>query len=97
MEHMHKHAHVPFRVHSRRLLYLNSNALSDGGEQRDKHYAEIRGWLPGPLRRVRQDRDVLQVMPAGTVSAASLLPGPAYSSTPWRLAHCRCSSGVLRR
>lgn len=30
---------------SRRLLYLSYNALSDGGEQRDKHYAEFRGWL----------------------------------------------------
>jgi hypothetical protein len=30
---------------SRRLLYLSYNALSDGGEQRDRHYAEFRGWL----------------------------------------------------
>ena len=30
---------------SRRLLYLSYNALSDGGEQRDQHYAEFRGWL----------------------------------------------------
>ena len=29
----------------RRLLYLSYNALSDGGEQRDQHYAEFRGWL----------------------------------------------------
>src|SRR5262245_16130702 len=31
--------------HWRRLLYLSYNALSDGGEQRDKHYAEFRTWL----------------------------------------------------
>jgi hypothetical protein len=30
---------------SRRLLYLSYNALSDGGEQRDQHYAEFRRWL----------------------------------------------------
>jgi ectoine hydroxylase-related dioxygenase (phytanoyl-CoA dioxygenase family) len=30
---------------SRRLLYLSYNALSDGGEQREQHYAEFRGWL----------------------------------------------------
>jgi 2-aminoethylphosphonate dioxygenase len=29
----------------RRLLYLSYNADSDGGEQRDAHYAEFRGWL----------------------------------------------------
>jgi 2-aminoethylphosphonate dioxygenase len=29
----------------RRLLYLSYNALSDGGEQRDKHYAEFKQWL----------------------------------------------------
>jgi ectoine hydroxylase-related dioxygenase (phytanoyl-CoA dioxygenase family) len=29
----------------RRLLYLSYNALSDGGEQRDRHYTEFRGWL----------------------------------------------------
>jgi hypothetical protein len=29
----------------RRLLYLSYNALSDGGEQREKHYAEFKGWL----------------------------------------------------
>ena len=29
----------------RRLLYLSYNALSDGGEQRDQHYAEFRTWL----------------------------------------------------
>jgi ectoine hydroxylase-related dioxygenase (phytanoyl-CoA dioxygenase family) len=29
----------------RRLLYLSYNALSDGGEQRDPHYAEFRIWL----------------------------------------------------
>ena len=28
-----------------RLLYLSYNALSDGGEQRDRHYAEFHGWL----------------------------------------------------
>ena len=30
---------------SRRLLYLSYNALSDGGEQREKHYAEFHQWL----------------------------------------------------
>jgi 2-aminoethylphosphonate dioxygenase len=30
---------------SRRLLYLSYNAFSDGGEQRDSHYAEFRTWL----------------------------------------------------
>ena len=29
----------------RRLLYLSYNALSDGGEQRDRHYAEFHRWL----------------------------------------------------
>jgi ectoine hydroxylase-related dioxygenase (phytanoyl-CoA dioxygenase family) len=29
----------------RRLLYLSYNAVSDGGEQRDRHYAEFRTWL----------------------------------------------------
>ncbi len=31
--------------HWRRLLYLSYNRLSDGGEQRDAHYDEFRGWL----------------------------------------------------
>src|SRR5262245_8597353 len=31
--------------HWRRLLYLSYNALSDGGDQRDRHYTEFRGWL----------------------------------------------------
>jgi hypothetical protein len=30
---------------SRRLLYLSYNALSDGGERRDQHYAEFKTWL----------------------------------------------------
>ena len=30
---------------SRRLLYLSYHAMSDGGEQRDQHYAEFRSWL----------------------------------------------------
>ena len=30
---------------SRRLLYLSYNADSDGGDQRDQHYAEYKGWL----------------------------------------------------
>jgi 2-aminoethylphosphonate dioxygenase len=30
---------------SRRLLYLSYNAFSDGGEQRDRHYAEFKTWL----------------------------------------------------
>jgi len=29
----------------RRQLYLSYNSLSDGGEQRDKHYAEFHVWL----------------------------------------------------
>jgi ectoine hydroxylase-related dioxygenase (phytanoyl-CoA dioxygenase family) len=29
----------------RRLLYLSYNAYSDGGEQRDQHYAEFHRWL----------------------------------------------------
>jgi ectoine hydroxylase-related dioxygenase (phytanoyl-CoA dioxygenase family) len=32
-------------AHSRRLLYLSYNALSDGGEQREAHYAEFGQWL----------------------------------------------------
>jgi ectoine hydroxylase-related dioxygenase (phytanoyl-CoA dioxygenase family) len=32
-------------AHARRLLYLSYNAMSDGGEQRDRHYAEFKGWL----------------------------------------------------
>jgi hypothetical protein len=40
------HRSVPNRSsHWRRLLYLSYNALSDGGEQRDHHYAEFRRWL----------------------------------------------------
>lgn len=31
--------------HWRRLLYLSFNALSDGGERRERHYDEFRGWL----------------------------------------------------
>jgi ectoine hydroxylase-related dioxygenase (phytanoyl-CoA dioxygenase family) len=30
---------------SRRLLYLSYNAASDGGDQRDRHYAEFKEWL----------------------------------------------------
>jgi 2-aminoethylphosphonate dioxygenase len=30
---------------SRRLLYLSYNAFSDGGEQRERHYAEFAEWL----------------------------------------------------
>jgi len=29
----------------RRQLYLSYNSFSDGGEQRDAHYAEFKGWL----------------------------------------------------
>jgi hypothetical protein len=40
------HRSAPNRsAHWRRLLYLSYNALSDGGEQRDQHYTEFRGWL----------------------------------------------------
>jgi ectoine hydroxylase-related dioxygenase (phytanoyl-CoA dioxygenase family) len=31
--------------HSRRLLYFSYNAMSDGGERRERHYAEFRTWL----------------------------------------------------
>jgi 2-aminoethylphosphonate dioxygenase len=30
---------------TRRLLYLSYNAFSDGGEQRENHYAEFADWL----------------------------------------------------
>ena len=30
---------------SRRLLYLSYNAVSDGGDQRERHYEEFRNWL----------------------------------------------------
>jgi hypothetical protein len=30
---------------TRRMLYLSYNAFSDGGEQRDRHYAEFADWL----------------------------------------------------
>ena len=44
------HRSAPNRsAQSRRLLYLSYNALSDGGDLPDEHYAEFRGWL--------QDRD----------------------------------------
>ena len=40
------HRSAPNRSsHARRLLYLSYNALSDGGDQRDAHYEEFRGWL----------------------------------------------------
>jgi ectoine hydroxylase-related dioxygenase (phytanoyl-CoA dioxygenase family) len=40
------HRSAPNRSeHERRLLYLSYNALSDGGDQRDRHYAEFRTWL----------------------------------------------------
>lgn len=40
------HRSAPNRsTQSRRLLYLSYNAVSDGGDQRDRHYAEFRGWL----------------------------------------------------
>ena len=29
----------------RLLLYLSYNAFSEGGEQREQHYAEFAGWL----------------------------------------------------
>lgn len=32
---------------SRRLLYLSYNADSDGGDRRDRHYAEFHEWLRG--------------------------------------------------
>ena len=32
-------------THWRRLLYLSYNRLSDGGEGREAHYDEFRGWL----------------------------------------------------
>jgi 2-aminoethylphosphonate dioxygenase len=40
------HRSAPNRsTQSRRLLYLSYNALGDGGEQREKHYAEFHAWL----------------------------------------------------
>ena len=40
------HRSAPNRsAHSRRLLYLSYNAFSDGGEQRERHYAEFAAWL----------------------------------------------------
>jgi len=40
------HRSAPNRsTHWRRLLYLSYNAFTDGGERRDQHYAEFRGWL----------------------------------------------------
>ena len=40
------HRSAPNRSkHFRRLLYVSYNALSDGGEQREKHYAEFHAWL----------------------------------------------------
>lgn len=40
------HRSAPNRSNeSRRLLYLSYNAESDGGDQRDKHYAEFKSWL----------------------------------------------------
>jgi 2-aminoethylphosphonate dioxygenase len=40
------HRSAPNRSpHWRRLLYLSYNAYSEGGEQRDQHYTEFRGWL----------------------------------------------------
>jgi len=32
-------------THWRRLLHLSFNRLSAGGERREAHYAEFRGWL----------------------------------------------------
>jgi hypothetical protein len=40
------HRSAPNRSdHWRRLAYLSYNAESDGGEQRDQHYAEFKDWL----------------------------------------------------
>ncbi len=40
------HRSAPNRSSSwRRLLYTSYNAESDGGEQRDRHYAQFREWL----------------------------------------------------
>lgn len=36
--------------HARRQLYLSYNALSDGGEQREKHYAEFHAYLRDKYR-----------------------------------------------
>jgi ectoine hydroxylase-related dioxygenase (phytanoyl-CoA dioxygenase family) len=42
------HRSAPNRsTEPRRLLYLSYNALSDGGDQRDRHYDEFRSWLTG--------------------------------------------------
>ena len=40
------HRSAPNRSpHWRRLLYLSYNAYGEGGDQRDQHYTEFRGWL----------------------------------------------------
>jgi hypothetical protein len=40
------HRSAPNRsTRSRRMLYTSYNAESDGGEQRDRHYAEFKHWL----------------------------------------------------
>jgi hypothetical protein len=40
------HRSLPNRSsRSRRLLYLSYNAFSDGGDQRERHYAEFAEWL----------------------------------------------------
>lgn len=40
------HRSAPNRSHDwRRLLYLSYNADSDGGDRRDRHYAEFHAWL----------------------------------------------------
>jgi 2-aminoethylphosphonate dioxygenase len=42
------HRSAPNRsTQPRRLLYLSYNALSDGGDQRERHYDEFRTWLTG--------------------------------------------------
>jgi ectoine hydroxylase-related dioxygenase (phytanoyl-CoA dioxygenase family) len=40
------HRSAPNRsLNWRRLAYLSYNALSDGGDQREKHYGEFKVWL----------------------------------------------------
>ncbi|MDB6019726.1 MAG: hypothetical protein JWR19_4215 [Pedosphaera sp.] len=42
---MKSHGQLEKVVTRLRLLYLSYNALSDGGEQQEKHYTEFHAWL----------------------------------------------------
>jgi len=50
------HRSAPNRsAHTRRALYISYNAQSDGGEQRDRHYAEFREYLMAYNRQMGDD------------------------------------------